>query len=87
MGKCKDSEHHLGQVFVLRTEQLCSGMINSAVACHQDDLRVLSPPSDQGIDAGAPTRDSRIPAELMADSLLTVPPTPRTIMKLTFCYL
>ncbi|GFO42298.1 hypothetical protein PoB_006880300 [Plakobranchus ocellatus] len=42
----------------------------------QGDLRLLGPPSGQGAGSGARTRDRRIPADLRADSLTTVPPTP-----------
>ncbi|GFO15818.1 hypothetical protein PoB_004232300 [Plakobranchus ocellatus] len=43
----------------------------------QGDLRLLDPTSDQGAGRGARTRDRRFPANLRADSLTTVPPTPR----------
>ncbi|GFN99814.1 hypothetical protein PoB_002632000 [Plakobranchus ocellatus] len=43
----------------------------------QGDLRLSSPPSGQGAGGGARTRGKRIPADLMADSLATVPLTPR----------
>ncbi|GFO45857.1 hypothetical protein PoB_007236200 [Plakobranchus ocellatus] len=42
----------------------------------QGDLRLSGPPSGQGAGAGARTRDRRVPADLRADSLATVPPTP-----------
>ncbi|GFO03161.1 hypothetical protein PoB_002966600 [Plakobranchus ocellatus] len=42
----------------------------------QGDLRLLSPPSGQSAGSGARTRDRRVPADLRADSLATVPPTP-----------
>ncbi|GFN94927.1 hypothetical protein PoB_002143300 [Plakobranchus ocellatus] len=42
---------------------------------HQVDLRLLGPPSGQGAGNVARTRDRRIPADLRADSLTTVPPT------------
>ncbi|GFO49094.1 hypothetical protein PoB_007559900 [Plakobranchus ocellatus] len=41
----------------------------------QGDLRLSGPPSGQGAGGGARTRDRRIPADLRADSLATVPPT------------
>ncbi|GFO48045.1 hypothetical protein PoB_007455000 [Plakobranchus ocellatus] len=46
--------------------------------CHSStcDLRLLDPPSGQGTGSGARTRDRRVPADLRADSLTTVPPTP-----------
>ncbi|GFN85197.1 hypothetical protein PoB_001170300 [Plakobranchus ocellatus] len=42
----------------------------------QGDLRLSGPPSGQGAGGGAQTRDRRVPADLRADSLATVPPTP-----------
>ncbi|GFN92439.1 hypothetical protein PoB_001894500 [Plakobranchus ocellatus] len=43
----------------------------------QGDLRLLGPPSGQGTGSGARTRNRRVPADLRADSLATVPPTPQ----------
>ncbi|GFO32591.1 hypothetical protein PoB_005909600 [Plakobranchus ocellatus] len=45
----------------------------------QGDLRLLGPPSGQGVDGRARTRDRRVPADLRADSLTTEPPTPLKI--------
>ncbi|GFO11310.1 hypothetical protein PoB_003781500 [Plakobranchus ocellatus] len=42
----------------------------------QGDLRLSGPPSGQGASGGARTCDRRAPADLRADSLATVPPTP-----------
>ncbi|GFO12485.1 hypothetical protein PoB_003899000 [Plakobranchus ocellatus] len=42
----------------------------------QGDLRLSGPPSGQGADGGARTRDRKVPADLRANSLATVPPTP-----------
>ncbi|GFN98579.1 hypothetical protein PoB_002508500 [Plakobranchus ocellatus] len=42
----------------------------------QGDLRLSGPPSGQGAGSGARTRDRMVPADLRADSLATVPPTP-----------
>ncbi|GFO21806.1 hypothetical protein PoB_004831100 [Plakobranchus ocellatus] len=42
----------------------------------QGDLRLLAPLSGQGAGSGARTRNRRVPADLRADSLATVPPTP-----------
>ncbi|GFN96428.1 hypothetical protein PoB_002293400 [Plakobranchus ocellatus] len=42
----------------------------------QGDLRLSGPPSGQGAGGGARTRDRRVPADLRADSLATVLPTP-----------
>ncbi|GFO28272.1 hypothetical protein PoB_005477700 [Plakobranchus ocellatus] len=42
----------------------------------QGDLRLSGPPSGQGAGGGTRTRDRRVPADLRADSLATVPPTP-----------
>ncbi|GFN76431.1 hypothetical protein PoB_000293700 [Plakobranchus ocellatus] len=41
------------------------------------DLRLSGPPSGQGAGSGARTRDRRVPADLSADLLATVPATPR----------
>ncbi|GFN83014.1 hypothetical protein PoB_000952000 [Plakobranchus ocellatus] len=41
------------------------------------DIRLLHPPSGQHAGAGARTRNRRVPADLRADSLATVLPTPR----------
>ncbi|GFO25098.1 hypothetical protein PoB_005160300 [Plakobranchus ocellatus] len=43
---------------------------------NEGDLRLSGPPSGQGAGSGARTRDRRVPADLRADSLATVPPTP-----------
>ncbi|GFN74732.1 hypothetical protein PoB_000123800 [Plakobranchus ocellatus] len=43
----------------------------------QGDLRLSGPPSGQGIGGGARTRDRRVPADLRAESLATVPPAPQ----------
>ncbi|GFO08329.1 acid sensing ion channel 1 [Plakobranchus ocellatus] len=40
----------------------------------QSDPRLSGPPSGQGADGGARTRDSRVPADLRADSPATEPP-------------
>ncbi|GFN99341.1 hypothetical protein PoB_002584700 [Plakobranchus ocellatus] len=40
----------------------------------QSDLRLLSPPSGQGTGGGAKTHNRKVPADLRADSLATVPP-------------
>ncbi|GFN75126.1 hypothetical protein PoB_000163200 [Plakobranchus ocellatus] len=40
----------------------------------QSDLRLSGPPSNQGTGGGAQTRDRRVPIDLRADSLATVPP-------------
>ncbi|GFO41703.1 hypothetical protein PoB_006820800 [Plakobranchus ocellatus] len=42
----------------------------------QGNLRLLGPLSGQGAGGGARTRNSRVPADLRADSLTTQPPTP-----------
>ncbi|GFO13877.1 hypothetical protein PoB_004038200 [Plakobranchus ocellatus] len=53
----------------------------------QSDHRLSGPPSGQGTGGGARTRDIRVPADLKADSLATVPPTPPTIVCRTLDYL
>ncbi|GFN90258.1 hypothetical protein PoB_001676400 [Plakobranchus ocellatus] len=42
----------------------------------QGDLMLSDPPLGQGAGGGARTRDKEVPADLRADSLATVPPTP-----------
>ncbi|GFN91046.1 hypothetical protein PoB_001755200 [Plakobranchus ocellatus] len=42
----------------------------------EGDLRLYSPPSGQGADDGARTRNRRVSADLRADSRATVLPTP-----------
>ncbi|GFO14954.1 hypothetical protein PoB_004145900 [Plakobranchus ocellatus] len=43
----------------------------------QGVLRFSGPPSGQGASGGARTRDRRVPADLRADSLYIMPPTPQ----------
>ncbi|GFO49586.1 hypothetical protein PoB_007609100 [Plakobranchus ocellatus] len=45
----------------------------------QGDLRLSGPPSGQDAGGGAQTRDRMVPADLRADSLATVPPTPPSV--------
>ncbi|GFN82522.1 hypothetical protein PoB_000902800 [Plakobranchus ocellatus] len=55
-----------------RREKLCLSQ-----ACpQQDDLRLLGPPSGQGTGVEARTCHRRDFADIRADSLSTVPPTP-----------
>ncbi|GFO46857.1 hypothetical protein PoB_007336200 [Plakobranchus ocellatus] len=42
------------------------------------DLKFPSPPSGQGASGGVRIRDREVAADLRADSLSTVPPTPPT---------
>ncbi|GFO47200.1 hypothetical protein PoB_007370500 [Plakobranchus ocellatus] len=49
----------------------------------QDDLRLSSPPSGQGTSGGARTCDRRVPADLRANLLATVPPTPHNKVKIS----
>ncbi|GFO45309.1 hypothetical protein PoB_007181400, partial [Plakobranchus ocellatus] len=42
----------------------------------QGDLRLSDLPSGQGAGGGARTHNRRVPADLRADSLITVPPSP-----------
>ncbi|GFO21304.1 A disintegrin and metalloproteinase with thrombospondin motifs [Plakobranchus ocellatus] len=55
-------------------------MLKRIGLCHkhpqQGDLRLSGHPSGQGASDGARTRDKRVPADLRAESLATVPPTP-----------
>ncbi|GFN89470.1 retrovirus-related pol polyprotein from type-2 retrotransposable element r2dm [Plakobranchus ocellatus] len=48
----------------------------SNLSADQDELRLSGPPSGQGASHVARTRDRRVSANLRADSLATVPPTP-----------
>ncbi|GFN96677.1 hypothetical protein PoB_002318300 [Plakobranchus ocellatus] len=43
---------------------------------HQGHFRLSGPPSNQGAGGGTRTRDSRVPADVKADSLSIVPSTP-----------
>ncbi|GFN86133.1 hypothetical protein PoB_001263900 [Plakobranchus ocellatus] len=43
----------------------------------EGDLRLSGPPSGQGTGGGARTYDERVPADLRADSLATVPLMPQ----------
>ncbi|GFO24732.1 histone-lysine N-methyltransferase SETMAR [Plakobranchus ocellatus] len=45
----------------------------------QGNLRLSGPPSGQDAGGGARTCDRRVPADLRADSLATVPSTPRAV--------
>ncbi|GFN78955.1 hypothetical protein PoB_000546100 [Plakobranchus ocellatus] len=47
-----------------------------AVCQPQVDLRFSDPPSGQGAEGGARTRDRMVSADLTADSLSTMLPTP-----------
>ncbi|GFN99609.1 hypothetical protein PoB_002611500 [Plakobranchus ocellatus] len=47
----------------------------------QGDLRLLGLLSGQGVRSGARTRDRRVPADLRADSLTTVSPTPPNVVR------
>ncbi|GFN97921.1 glucose dehydrogenase [Plakobranchus ocellatus] len=49
----------------------------------QCDLRPSGHPSGQGAGGGARTRDRMTPADIRADSLVTVPPTPLSAIRLT----
>ncbi|GFO24815.1 reverse transcriptase-like protein [Plakobranchus ocellatus] len=51
----------------------------------QGDLRLSVPPSGQGADGGARIRDRRVPTDLRADSLATVPPTPHVLRVKSRC--
>ncbi|GFN99316.1 hypothetical protein PoB_002582200 [Plakobranchus ocellatus] len=45
----------------------------------QDDLRLSSPQTGQGAGGEARTHDRKVPTDLKAYSLATVPPTPRVL--------
>ncbi|GFN82874.1 hypothetical protein PoB_000938000 [Plakobranchus ocellatus] len=51
-----------------------------AASPQQGDLRLSSSPSGQDAGGGARTRDRRVPADLRADSLATMPPTPPDVL-------
>ncbi|GFO21098.1 hypothetical protein PoB_004760300 [Plakobranchus ocellatus] len=60
-------------------EQLAPGIWQGKTSVPQQaDLRLSGPPSGQGAGNGVRTRNKRIPTEIRADSLATVPPTPPT---------
>ncbi|GFO34325.1 hypothetical protein PoB_006083000 [Plakobranchus ocellatus] len=68
----------------LRVADDCFGSGFLYIASPQKgDLRLLGPPSDQGADGGARTRDRRVPADIRADSQATVPPTPKSCRRLS----
>ncbi|GFO39546.1 hypothetical protein PoB_006605100 [Plakobranchus ocellatus] len=50
----------------------------------QGDLRLLGPPSSRSASGGARAHDRRVPADLRADSLATVPPTPPPLLALKY---
>ncbi|GFO26318.1 hypothetical protein PoB_005282300 [Plakobranchus ocellatus] len=56
---------------------------NCTASPQQCDLMLLGPPSGHGAGNGARSRDRRIPADLRADSLATMPPT--TPYGISFC--
>ncbi|GFN89238.1 hypothetical protein PoB_001574400 [Plakobranchus ocellatus] len=51
-------------------------LAGAQVSPQQGDLRLSGPPSGQGAGGEARTCDRRVPADLRADSLATMPPTP-----------
>ncbi|GFO27632.1 hypothetical protein PoB_005413700 [Plakobranchus ocellatus] len=51
----------------------------SALSPQQSDLRLSGPSSGQGTGGGAQTRDRGIPADIWADSLATMLPTPHIV--------
>ncbi|GFN89541.1 hypothetical protein PoB_001604700 [Plakobranchus ocellatus] len=62
--------------FESQTSDLVADCLTSP---QQGDHRLSGPPSGQGAGGGARTCDRRVPADLRADSLATVPPTPPCI--------
>ncbi|GFN83150.1 hypothetical protein PoB_000965600 [Plakobranchus ocellatus] len=66
----------LGGRLVRRGEGMRIWIFLYIASLQQDDLRLSSPPRGQGADGGARTPDRRAPADLRADSIATVPPTP-----------
>ncbi|GFN83617.1 hypothetical protein PoB_001012300 [Plakobranchus ocellatus] len=55
------------------------GLFLHIASPQQDDLRLSGPPSNQDGGRGARTRNRRVPADLKADSLSTVPPIPHVL--------
>ncbi|GFN89119.1 hypothetical protein PoB_001562500 [Plakobranchus ocellatus] len=53
-----------------------SALLEEAWSPQQGDFRLQGPLSGQDAGGGSRTRDRRIPADLRADVLATVPPTP-----------
>ncbi|GFN98697.1 hypothetical protein PoB_002520300 [Plakobranchus ocellatus] len=70
------------QLILIQIASTSSGRIGASP--QQRDLRLTGPPSGQGAGGGARTRDRRFPADLRADSLATVPPTPRKATKVNW---
>ncbi|GFN78825.1 hypothetical protein PoB_000533100 [Plakobranchus ocellatus] len=69
----RSTTEELLQGALLGTDQDLDWYIASS---QQGDLRLSAPPSGQDAGGGARTRDRRVPADLRADTLATVPPTP-----------
>ncbi|GFO36805.1 hypothetical protein PoB_006331000 [Plakobranchus ocellatus] len=62
----------------VQEQQKLSGISRSP---QQDDLRLSGPPSGQGAGGVDQTCDRRVPADLRADWLASVPPTPSYFKK------
>ncbi|GFO19825.1 hypothetical protein PoB_004633000 [Plakobranchus ocellatus] len=60
---------------IIRIPLAWQGLKSLKSTPQQGDLGLSGPPSGQGAGSGARTRDRRVPADLRADSLATVPPT------------
>ncbi|GFO24839.1 hypothetical protein PoB_005134400 [Plakobranchus ocellatus] len=68
--------------FLVKTCRVKNGHATHSPLCEaipqQGDLKLSGPPSGQGAGGGAQTRDRSIPADIRADSLVTVPSTLRS---------
>ncbi|GFO19740.1 craniofacial development protein 2-like [Plakobranchus ocellatus] len=78
--------------FLITSDTRCETEIKKSIAIaknalnnpQQGDLKLTGPPSGQGAGGGARTRDRKVPADLRADSLATVPPTPHRTYDMRF---
>ncbi|GFN73746.1 hexosyltransferase [Plakobranchus ocellatus] len=74
--------HNIGYNITLWHDKVYNCTVADGIGCspQQGDLRLSGPPSGQGAGGGARTRDRMVPADLRADSLATVPPTPPFVL-------
>ncbi|GFO47000.1 hypothetical protein PoB_007350500 [Plakobranchus ocellatus] len=70
----KEQEHGVAEGTAMR-----NALRYRLTSPQQGDLRFSGPPSGQGAGGGARTRNRRVPSDLRADSLATVPPTPHEL--------
>ncbi|GFO45516.1 hypothetical protein PoB_007202100 [Plakobranchus ocellatus] len=74
--KTKASKPQPSQLSANKLYKINERKTTTAKSPQQGDLRLSDPPSGQIADDRARTRDRRVPADLRADSLSTMPPTP-----------